>query len=285
MTPADQAALLAGEAAAAERAAALEPDAAATEHALGNVARSRFLYADAERHYLRAMQIDPSYPDVREDYAELLYEVGRLEDSARAARQLVTLDPYFPVGWVRLIDAAIALDRRAEVEEAVRQLRAVAPGSFLGKLGLLDYALAYGRADEARAALAEIVTRWPKDAAFAQLLLPWALGETGIDEHDVRAAITDAPAGEAGAYFIARQDVDGYNADIERHGAILQAYYFANLYSSKPAGHAMLRDPRVKAMLVRYGFPAYWREKGWPAGCRPLGETDFECGNDAVPVH
>ena len=63
------------------------------------------------------MQIDPSYPDVREDYAELLYEVGRMEDSALAARQLVKLDPYFGVGWVRLRDAASALDRRDEVEE------------------------------------------------------------------------------------------------------------------------------------------------------------------------
>jgi hypothetical protein len=23
---------------------------------------------------------------------------------------------------------------------------------------------------------------------------------------------------------------------------------------------------------------AYWREKSWPAPCRPLGDTDFECG-------
>ena len=84
--------------------------------------------------------------------------------------------------------------------------------------------------------------------------------------------------------MIARQDIDGYNANIESHGAILEAYYFANLYSNRPAGHAMLRDPRVKAMLVRYGFPAYWREKGWPGGCRPLGETDFECGADAAPA-
>ena len=277
-TPEYQAALLAGELAAAERAAALEPDAATTEHALGNVARARFHYANAERHYLRAMQLDPSYPDVREDYSELLYEVGRMEDSALTARQLVKLDPYFSVGWVRLWNAASALDRRNEVEEAARRIRAIAKDVFAGKFMLLDYALDYGRADEARAALAEIVTHWPKDAAFAQTLLPWALGEPGVDPVKLRAAIADAPAGEASNYFIARQDVDGYNADIESQGAILQAYYFANLYSSRPAGHAMLRDPRVKAMLVRYGFPAYWREKGWPAGCRPLGETDFECG-------
>jgi TolB-like protein len=285
MTADFQVELLTGEAAAAERAAALEPNAAATEHALGNVARAQFKYALAEGHYLRSMQIDPSYPDVREDYAEVLYEVGRVEDSARAARQLVTLDPYFGVGWCRVVNAAIALDRRAEVEEAVRQLRGIVPVLSMGKFGLVDYALAHGRADEARAALAEVETRWPKDAAFAQQLLPWALGERGIDARNLRAAIADAPESEASNYFIARQDIDGYNADIQTRGAILQAYYFANLNSSRPAGHAMLRDPRVKAMLVRYGFPAYWREKGWPAGCRPLGETDFECGTDGASVH
>jgi len=282
MTAAFQADLLAGQSAAAERAAALEPDAATTEHAVGNVARAQFHYADAERHYLRAMQIDPGYPDVREDYAELLYEVGRLEDSLLAARQLVKLDPYFVVGWVRLRDAAAALDRREEVEEAVRQMRAINPDIVTGKLGLLQYAIAYHRADEARAALAEVETRWPKDVELQRQLLPWALGEMGIDVHSLGAAIADSPGNDASGYFVARQDIDGYNADIESRGAVLQAYYFANLYSSKPAGHAMLRDPRVKTMLMRYGFPAYWREKGWPAGCRPLGETDFECGLDTT---
>ena len=32
--------------------------------------------------------------------------------------------------------------------------------------------------------------------------------------------------------------------------------------------------------LVEYGFVACWREKGWPAVCRPLGDGDFECGID-----
>jgi TolB-like protein len=280
MTPAEQAAMLACEADAAAHAAALDPNAAATEHALANVARAQFKYALGEQHYLRGMQIDPSYPDVREDYSEVLYEVGRMEDSARAARQLVTLDPYFGVGWNRVRSAAVALDRRADVEEAARQMLTIAPGIF-SKIVLLDYALSYGRVDEARAALAQFQARWPKEAAFAQTLLPWALGDQGVDAGRLSAAIADAPPGEASYYLIARRDVARYNAYNESLGAILQAYYFANLYSSKPAGHAMLRDPHVKAKLVEYGFVAYWREKGWPAGCRPLGEADFECGATA----
>jgi len=284
MTPAEQATMLACEADAAARAATLDPNAAVTEHALANVARSQFKYALAEQHYQRAMQIDPSYPDVREDYSEVLFEVGRMEDSARAARQLVTLDPYFGVGWNRVRSAAMALDRRADVEEAGRQMLTIAPGIF-SKIVLLDYALSYGRADEARAAFAQFQASWPKDAAFAQTLLPWALGEQDVDAEKLSAAIAAAPPGEASYYLIARRDVAGYNAYSEQLGAILQAYYFADLYSSKPAGQAMLRDPRVKAKLIDYGFVAYWREKGWPSGCRPLGETDFECGVNAAPVH
>ncbi len=280
MTSAEQDGMLTCEADAAERAAALDPNAAATEHALANVARARFQYADAERHYLRAMQVDPGYSDVREDYSEVLYEVGRMQESARAARQLVTLDPYFGAGWNRVHTAAAALDQRADVEESVRQMRALAPGMFIGKFALLDYAIDYGRADEARAAFAEVQARWPKDAAFAQKLVPWALGDAGIEPNDLRTAIADAPTGEGGIYLTARQDVDGYNAYLKTLGAIPQEYYFAKPYGSKPAGHEMLRDPRVKAKLVEYGFVAYWREKGWPAGCRPLGNTDFECGID-----
>ena len=176
MTPAEQAAALAGEAEAAQRAVALEPGSAVTEHALGNVARSRFEYADAEQHYLRGMQVDPGCPDVREDHSELLYEVGRIRDSGRAARGLVTLDPYFVIGWNRALRDAIALDRRAEVEEGVRPLRAIAPDLSLGKFGRLDYALAHGRIDEARAAMAEVETRWPADAAVARPLLARATG-------------------------------------------------------------------------------------------------------------
>ena len=186
-------------------------------------------------------------------YAETMYEVGRLQDSATAVRQLTRLDPYFIVAWTRMRDTAISFDQRAEVEEATRQ---------------------------ARAALAHIEAHGPKNVEYVRTLGPWALGDDSVAPQRLSAAIAEAPPGEASAYIVARRDVARYNDYVETSGAIPQAYYFANLYRSTPAGHAMLRDPRVKAKLVEYGFVAYWREKGWPAGCRPLGDADFECGLD-----
>jgi hypothetical protein len=125
------------------------------------------------------------------------------------------------------------------------------------------------------------------------LVIAWAFEATpqGIKRTDAADAAGQHSRGKAwiyvvavgaalsiGLFFLGRYTAStkqsGRPAPTQKSIAVLP---FANLYSSRPAGHAMLRDPRVKAMVVRFGFPAYWREKGWPAGCRPLGETDFEC--------
>jgi TolB-like protein/DNA-binding SARP family transcriptional activator len=277
----DRNALIVQQAAAAERAAAIEPDSAAVNHALGNVARKQFRYAESKRRYLRAMQIDPGYPDVREDHAELLYQVGRIEDSMLSAQQLVELDPFFGIGWVRIYDVSVQLDRRSEVEAALDRIRALMPDGSFAKFGMLDYALTWGRADEARAALADVLAQWPEEGRYAEILLPWALRELELDADTLREALAQAPTGEPLNYIVARRDVALYDAFMVENGATSQGFYFSYLNSSPGNGQIMLRDPRVKANLLRYGFVDYWREQGWPPRCRPLGDTDFECGIDA----
>jgi len=159
----------------------------------------------------------------------------------------------------------------------LRQLRALAPNNFIGKFGALDYALAYGRADEARAAAVQIQARYPADGELVKVLVPWALGDPNADGPAARAALKRLNPYEGGGYLVARRDIDGYLAYYESTGPVVQSYFFAALYSSKPAGAAMLHDPRIKAKLRDFGFVAYWRAKGWPPGCKPLGDSDFEC--------
>ncbi|MEE8371531.1 MAG: hypothetical protein V3R73_05225, partial [Sphingomonadales bacterium] len=37
-------------------------------------------------------------------------------------------------------------------------------------------------------------------------------------------------------------------------------------------------DPRFKALVKKAGLVDYWRARGWPRYCRPVGADDFECG-------
>ena len=81
-------------------------------------------------------------------------------------------------------------------------------------------------------------------------------------------------------YLVARRDIAGYLEHFAQVGPTEQIYFFADLKTSSADGGTMLHDPRIKAQLKSLGFVDYWREKGWPATCRPLGDADFECGID-----
>lgn len=271
---------LAQSADAALRAQVLAPDSASTLHMLGNVARERFDYVTAEELYLRAISTETSNPDVREDYAELLYLVGRIQDSAEATRQVIELDPYFIVGWMRRFDALSALDLREEAEQALKRMRELSPENYFGIYGAVDYAVAFSREAEARSAAAEIEARHPEQAALVRVLLPWIFDHQDADDAAARNALKLLPATEAVKYLVARLEVDDYLEYLDNAGPLVQTYAFAYMYVSKPAGQAMLRNPSIKSRLVEYGFVRYWRAKGWPKGCQSLGEIDFECGNE-----
>ncbi|MBL0041293.1 MAG: hypothetical protein IPP28_09705 [Xanthomonadales bacterium] len=281
LTPAQLQQSLACEADAAQRAVELEPNAAASEHALANMARARLKFSDAERHYLRAIELDPGYPDALEDYAELLFMVGRVEESSRETDKLVKLDPLFIIAWVRMRDVVIAQDRRADIAKLTPMLRSKFPDSTLGWYLPYSSALAHGRVGEARAALAELKPIKPEQIQAHELLLAWALREPGVDEAGVATVLGGETLVGQTFYYILRGDVAAHGRFVEEIGVSGKQYYFARLHMSMPAGHAMLRDPLVKAKLVEYGFVAYWREKGWPPICRSLGDSDFECGVDA----
>lgn len=263
---------------AATRAQQLAPDSAETEHVLGNVARENFDYASAEQHYLRSIAIDPSYPDVREDYSELLLQVGRARDSLAAARDLVKLDPYFIVGWDRIFSADEALDDPSGVKAALDRMRKIDPSGSFNPLGDLEYPLMYSRAGEARRAAEKLGKRFPGDARQLKNLLAWALNEPVTDPAALKPAMKTIGVWELPYFIVDHGDVATYLNFLDHAGPVGRTYLYIELGYVRPAGWKMLRDPRIKARLREYGFVTYWREKGWPAACRPLGETDFECG-------
>ena len=264
--------------AAAQRAEALDPDAAMTRHALANVARDELRFLDADGLYLRSMQADPTYPDVREDYAEMLGYVGRDADAVAEGRQLVTLEPFVRVFWSDVLYSALRLDQRAVVEDAAARIRAIDPNFYDGIAADFNLALSWGRIDEARAALAEASKRNPEVMADDVLLFSWATHAPGVDEGAVQRTIEQTNNADVVLHALVRGDADrvfAYYRDVPSAQMRRRSLY--QELSAVP-GRPLLAGPRAKALLREFGFEAYWREKGWPALCRPLGADDFECG-------
>jgi len=77
---------------AARRALELDPRSASARAALGSVHRDRWEWADGERELLRALELDPDSEEAHTQYSELLWGMGRLDESLREARRALALD-------------------------------------------------------------------------------------------------------------------------------------------------------------------------------------------------
>ncbi len=265
-----------------ERAIALEPGSAMTLHVQGNLARADFRYAEAERLYRQAMEVDPTYPDVREDLAQLYNIVGYSDEAMVEVRKLVALEPFVANFWMPLLEAGNLLDRRDLVDEAVAHVQAIDPAFRRIGLAVYRFELKNGRVDAARAALREALARSPQEAAEDALLFAWATGEPGADAAAARELLLGYRYFWDSVYAAMRGDVEVVLETYRSMRKPLHTRYWTYQDVGNTGARSLLADPRIRAMLQDYGFVAYWREQGWPPGCGPVGAEDFECGPPAT---
>ncbi len=78
--------------AAAHRALELDPRNASARVALGGLHRDRWEWEEGEREYLLALEIDPDNVEAHTQYSELLWGMGRLDESLRESGRALALD-------------------------------------------------------------------------------------------------------------------------------------------------------------------------------------------------
>jgi TolB-like protein/Tfp pilus assembly protein PilF len=258
------------------RATELAPTAAITLHARANLARAEGRLLDAERHYLESIARDATYPDVREDYAELLANVGRLADGAEQALALVRLEPSSPLFWHRLLVVAYLADDSELVDAVVAKVASIDPAYFWALTTPFRQALCHGRMDEARAALERAYAAIPDATATLWFLFRWSQGDAGMDDRLARELLRTTFYNDGYSLAAAAGDADLY-FEIVANPRDRDKRFDSFRQLACPSNAAMLTDARAHAFLREAGFEAYWREKGWPPQCQPLGDSDFEC--------
>lgn len=239
--------------------------------------------AQCDARMRSAMRIDPSSSFVPGYLSALLYEAGRINESADLARVSLANDPYKPAKMGRMIRMLEVTGQSAEAETAFREAMRLWPGNSrirsarlvgmaeagnyegLGRFakagldgGMLDKA-ALGAVIEAqrRHDLPGVRRACASDGLkhFTQLLCMPILADLGDRDAAFAIAANAYPAWKAPAGANEEQvwldDPGGFDT------AILNG----------PAGKAMRADPRFLEIAGKLGLIAYWRATRLPDFC------------------
>jgi TolB-like protein/DNA-binding SARP family transcriptional activator len=252
---------------AARRAVQLDPNLADGYALLGLTLELRGELAEAEDLYRQAMVLDPTNPDVLHFYSRLLAEVGRLEESLAMRQQLRALDPFVPVynfvtAWLFWLNDDT--DTAMAISDALPPAhRAYASPQLLAAVGRYEEAaeLALNAADMFLPGVAEAVAGLLRSAP-TEVASPEALPRLGW----FTFVYLHVGASERTLEFYEDGVAAGYSVSISN--ALLWQRYYASLRQTE----------RYKNFMRNRGVVEYWRERGWPELCRPLGVgQDFTC--------
>ena len=84
---------------------------------------------EAEAHYRRALELGTKAVNARLDLAEVLHDLGRMQEAAEVLGQLVVERPKLAVGWVRLARVVAAGGFKWEAHQAIRKALKLRPDS------------------------------------------------------------------------------------------------------------------------------------------------------------
>jgi TolB-like protein/Tfp pilus assembly protein PilF len=256
---------------AAREAIRLDPMHSGGYSSLGDVEnrRGRKLAADELRE--KAMALDPGDAENLERHAAMLGGAGRLQDALRIKQQLAVLEPFVPAYNLTYANLLLSLGER---EAAIRMLEAITPDPNI--LVARNVALARANILDGRNSEAE-------DFLLAAAPAAGDLrGELETAARIVRAAPPNAAAKERLPLFLpfaVYAYLGAYDRVMdfyERSLDIGNGFTFTNQMWA-PEFAPMRKTERFKTIMRRAGYVDYWRARGWPDLCRPVGADDFEC--------
>lgn len=255
---------------AATRALQLNPNIAATHHALSVVYRDRWQWAQAEDAIERAVELAPGAPVYLEDYQEFLENTGRWQESAAAIARAVEIEPrnafYHAI-------SGIALWHLREYDRAIASMRhalQLDPGLESFHVEFAALLLDAGRSEEAAAYVEGCTACEPAAREFMRRAIRHVRSPSGRFEY------TDALRYTFGDYVF-RYLVGGEELVLDALERAAREGELVPLGINPRAIAAVRPTPRYRELVRAVGLDDYWRERGWPEFCQPVGTDDFDC--------
>jgi adenylate cyclase len=267
---------------AARQALSLDPNIGEAHAVLAQINSERGNLLDAESGFFFAISLEPNEPTPHHWYSILLQKVGRLEAALVQARRAFELDPSSPVIAANLATVYVV---RGEDEQALRYAQlsqelglskkehgvrltvAMRRGQWSDARRLLEESedlppelkpsvglFVDGIADPAKrpAAIAALRAVDPKVAPQEQLVVPY------LQLHAMDVVF----------------DVMNHSLDRDRH-AWLHTWDMLHAWTAE--GADFRNDPRFAKLAARIGLVDYWKQYGYPDGCRSGSDAPIVC--------
>ncbi len=254
---------------AAHEAIRLDPQLARGYAVLGTVQGLRGNWAGYEDYNRQARTLDPGDPDILYSRAFLLGQTGRIKQAQQVQEQMLAQEPFVPNYRRQAADVLWALGHN---DTAIKTLES------LNSAGALNIALAKAYATAGRyGQAADTLLAVPASSGVSRKILEGAA-------RLLRSAPTKANAPDSlpelgrqlnWVYlFVGAQD--RFLLAIEREFA---AGYYGGVLRDVwgPPAASLRKTERFKAFVRKAHLVEYWRERGWPEFCHPVGRDDFVC--------
>ena len=257
---------------AAERSIELDPDLADGYVPLGLTRGFRGDFVRAEELFSRALALDPLNPEALHSSSNLLAALGRFEQALAMRQQVIALEPFVAVYNTNVAGLLWATGR---IDTALPLLKANSDAGARAYLARLS--AASGRYGEA----IDILTASPAGTFRAEVL------EAAVRLLRSAPATARAPgslprlggvsAGGLDFIYFHVGAPERFLQSLEENGAdgLLQPRVIAE--ALQPDASPLRKTDRFKTFVRNAGLVDYWRAKGWPEFCRPIGADDFVC--------
>jgi tetratricopeptide (TPR) repeat protein len=250
----------------AKRAVARDPKGAEGFVGLGyaNLVQRKMLAA--EDAFKQALLLDPNQADGLHGYSQFIAAMGRVKESIAMREHLQGIEQSI-INYTA--DTAEILWLDGETDKAIAMLEPFRPGRTL-ELAIIQ--AASGRYRES----ATLIREMP------QANYPSGMAEAAAKLLETAPAKAAAPANlpKLGNLGFAFMHVGAPERVLEFYEAEISGNYYQPISTTwfwHPSYAAVRKTERFKKLVRDLGLVEYWRARGWPAQCHPVGANDFTC--------
>ena len=267
----------------ARQALAIDPSIGEAHAVLAQINANRGDLLDAESGFFFAISLEPNEPTPHQWYSILLGKVGRLDAGLAQAKTAQELDPTSPILAANLANAYLV---KGDDDAALRYAKLA---SELGLVGGTSHgvetavAIRRGQWDQARRLLAGHEDLSPELRAKTQLFVD-ALADPAkrpkiVAEMKAMDPKIATQAQLIGSYLQLGETDLAYRLMFESLGRDSRAWVhewdLSKAWSEE--GGELLRHPRFGELAERIGLLDYWKQYGFPDGCRAGLDTAVVC--------